>query len=61
MKYNPEQFCPRKQQQFSDPTAVSLHFNQAGRSINDVILISLELIRSNRDAVRKAREAHYLP
>ena len=26
--------------------------------INDVILIPLELIRSNSDAVRKAREAH---
>ena len=41
-------------QQLSDPTPVSLHFNQAGHSINDVILIPLELIRSNRDAVRRA-------
>ena len=47
-------------QQLSDPTPVSLHFNQAGHSINDVILIPLELIRSNRDAVRKAREAHLI-
>ena len=46
--------------QLSDPTPVSLHFNQAGHSINDVILIPLELIRSNRDAVRKAREAHLI-
>ena len=46
-------------QQLIDPTPVSsLHFNQAGHSINDVILIPLELIRSNRDAVRKAREAN---
>ena len=37
---------------------VSLHFNPAGHSINDVILIPLKLIRSNRDAVGKAREAH---
>ena len=44
-------------QQLSDPTPVSLHFNQAGHSINDVILIPLELVRSNRDAVRKARQA----
>ena len=47
-------------QQLSDPTPVSLHFNQAGHSINDVILIPLELILSNLDAVRKAREAHLI-
>ena len=47
-------------QQLSYPTPVSLHFNQAGHSINDVILIPLELIRSNRDAVRKAREPHLI-
>ena len=46
--------------QLSDPTPVSLHFNHAGNSINDVILIPLELIRSNRDPVRKAREDHHL-
>ena len=45
---------PLSHQQLSDPTLVSLHFNQAGHSINDVILIPLELIRSNRDAVRRA-------
>ena len=33
---------------------------QAGHSINDVILIPFELIRSNRDAVRKVREAHLI-
>ena len=33
---------------------------EAEHSINDVILIPLELIRSNRDAVRKAREAHLI-
>ena len=47
-------------QQLSDPTPVSLHFNQAGHSINDVTQIPLELIPSNRDAVRKAREAHLI-
>ena len=47
-------------QQLNDPTPVSFHFNQAGHSINDVILIPLELIRSNRDAVRKVREAHLI-
>ena len=46
--------------QLSDPTPVFLHFNQAGQSVYDVILIPLELIRSNRDPVRKAREDHHL-
>ena len=43
---------------FPNPTPVSEHFNQADHSINDVLLIPLELIRSNRDSVRKARDAH---
>ena len=34
--------------------------SEAGHLINDVILIPLELLRSNRDAVRKAREAHLI-
>ena len=46
--------------QLSNPTPVSLHFNQPGHSINDVHLIPLELIRSTRDSVRKAREAKTL-
>ena len=49
---------PLSHQQRSDPTPVYLHFNQARHSINDVILIPLELIHSNRDAVRKALKAH---
>ena len=47
--------------QLSDPTPDSQHFNQPGHSISDVRPIPLELIRSNRDAVRKAREAHFIP
>ena len=47
-------------QQFSTTTPVSLHFNQAGHSINDVRLIPIELIRSKRDSGRKAREAHLI-
>ena len=46
--------------QLLNPTPVSLHFNQPGHSINDVQLIPLELIRSKRDSVRKAREAHLI-
>ena len=46
--------------QLLNPTPVSLHFNQPGHSINDVQLIPLELIRSKRDSVRNAREAHLI-
>ena len=46
--------------QLLNPTPVSLHFNQPGHSINDAQLIPLELIRSKRDSVRKAREAHLI-
>ena len=46
--------------QLLNPTPVSLHINQPGHSINDVQLIPLELIRSKRDSVRKAREAHLI-
>ena len=47
-------------QQLSTTTPVSLHFNQAGHSINDVRLIPIELIHSKRDSVRQAREAHLI-
>ena len=46
--------------QLINPTPISEHFNQPGHSINDVLLIPLELIHSNRDSVRKAREAHLI-
>ena len=46
--------------QLTTTTPVSLHFNQAGHSINDVRLIPIELIHSKRDSVRKAREAHVI-
>ena len=39
------------------PTAVSDHFSLPGHSINNIELIPLELIKSNRDGIRKAREA----
>ena len=38
------------------PTAVSDHFTLPGHSINDIELIPLELIHSNRGSIRKARE-----
>ena len=47
-------------QHLSTSTPVSLHFNQAGHSINDVHLFPIELIRIKRGSVRKAREAHLI-
>jgi len=43
-------------QQLANPTPVSEHFNLLGHSVNDIRLISLELIiiHTNRDSVRKA-------
>ena len=45
----------RSNQQLSTTTPVSQHFNQAGHSINDVHLISIELIRGKRDWLSKKR------
>lgn len=42
------------------PTPVSEHFNLPGHSLNDVLLTPIELIKSKRDSVRKAREAHLI-
>ena len=47
-------------QQLANPTPVSEHFNLPGHSVNDIRLIPLELIHTNRDSVRKAREAHLI-
>ena len=41
-------------------TTVSEHFLTNDHSANDIILIPLELIKSNRDSVRKAREAYLI-
>ena len=41
----------------NQPTAVSDHFSLIGHSINNIELIPQELIKSNRDGIRKAREA----
>ena len=42
------------------PTNKNKLVRSASVQCNDVDLIPLELIRSNRDAVRKAREAHII-
>ena len=45
---------PRKTQQKSGKSGTP------GHSVNDIRLIPLELIHTNRDSVRKAREAHLI-
>ena len=51
-----------KQRYIAQPTTVSDHFTllYSGHSINNIELIPLEQIKSNRDGIRKAREAHPL-
>ena len=42
------------------PTTVLEHFLTNDHSANDIKLIPLKLIKSNRDSVRKAREAYFI-
>ena len=44
----------------SNPTAVSDHFMEPNHTLLDLQLIPLELVNSNRDSVRKAREAYLI-
>ena len=44
----------------SKPTTVSEHFLTNDHAANDITLIPLELAKSNRDSVRKAREAYLI-
>ena len=46
-----------KQRLIDQPTAVSDHFTLPGHSITNIELIPIELIKWNRDGIRKAREA----
>ena len=49
-----------KQTNSSKPTTVSEHFLSNNHNASDMLLIPLELIKSNRDSVRKAREAYLI-
>ena len=49
-----------KQTNRSKPTTVSEHFLSNDHNASDMLLIPLELIKSNRDSVRKAREAYLI-
>jgi len=42
-------------------TTVSDHFSLPDHSIKDIELIPLELINSDRDGIRKAREGFLIP
>ena len=44
----------------SKPNTVSEHFLTNDHSAKDITLVSLELIKSNRDSVRKAKEAYLI-
>ena len=44
-------------QQIDQSTAVADHFTLRAHSMDNIELIPLEFITSNRDAIRKAREA----
>ena len=44
----------------SKPSTVSEHFLTNDHSANDITLIPLELTKSNRDSVQKAREAYLI-
>ena len=49
-----------KQTNISKPTAVAEHFLSNDHTATDMQLIPLELVKSNRDGVRKARETYIL-
>ena len=44
----------------SQPTTVSEHFLTTDHSANDITLIPVELIKTNRHSVRRAREAYLI-
>ena len=49
-----------KKEHHDQPTAISEHLALTGHSINDLQIISLELINSIRDLIRKARESYLI-
>ena len=51
---------PVDKQTISKPTTVLEHFLSNDHNASDMLLIPLELIKSNRDSVRKAREAYLI-
>ena len=59
-RFNEHRRTVDKQTNISKPTAVSEHFLSNDHTATDMQLIPLELVKSNRDVVRKAREAYLI-
>ena len=59
-RFNEHRRTVDKQTNRSKPTTVSEHFLSNDHNASDMLLIPLELIKSNRDSVRKAREAYLI-
>ncbi|KAL9972935.1 hypothetical protein ACROYT_G019335 [Oculina patagonica] len=59
-RFNEHRRTVDKKTNHSKPTTVSEHFLCNNHNATDMQLIPLELIRSNRDVVRKAREAYLI-
>ena len=59
-RFNEHRRTVDKQTNRSKPTTVSEHFLSNDHNASDILLIPLELIKSNRDSVRKAREAYLI-
>ena len=59
-RFNEHRRTVDKQTNRSKPTTVSEHFLSNDHNASDMLLIPLELIKSNRDSVRKAQEAYLI-
>ena len=59
-RFNEQRRPVDKQAHFSKPTALSEHFLSNGHNATGMHLIPLELAKSNREGVRKAREAYLI-
>ena len=59
-RFNEHRRTVDKQTNRSKPTTVSEHFLSNDHNASNMLLIPLELIKSNRDSVRKAREAYLI-
>ena len=59
-RFNEHRRTVDKRTNRSKPTTVSEHFLSNDHNASDMLLIPLELIKSNRDSVRKAREAYLI-
>ena len=59
-RFNKHRRTVDKQKNILKPTAVSEHFLSNDHTATDMQLIPLELVKSNRDGVRKAREAYFI-